>query len=107
MYTPSGHPAKDEHGIIVANPVEAILSAALMMDYSFGLIAERKLMEKSVEHVLRQGFQVGNVTSRSEDVPTDDQPQENRVLVAEKFGDEVSESASSSVCPYLARLQVV
>lgn len=39
-----------------ANPIGSILSASMMLDYSFGLKKEAKAIEKAVEKVLKMGF---------------------------------------------------
>lgn len=39
-----------------ANPIGAILSAAMMLDYSFGLKKESQLIFQAVEEVLKKGF---------------------------------------------------
>ena len=92
MYTSNGDYETDIQGKTVANPVGQILSAALMLDYSFGLVLERKLMEESVRDVLRQGFQVGAVTSLTQEVATASETQERRVLTDEEFGDQIVEA---------------
>merc|ERR1711977_96188 len=55
MYEPSGGSAPDIAGRGVANPIGQILSAALMLRYSFGLEAEAAAVEEATEKVLRSG----------------------------------------------------
>lgn len=40
----------------IANPFGAILSAAMLLEYSFGLVEESRLIEKAVDQVLKEGF---------------------------------------------------
>ena len=85
MYEPSGGSAPDIAEKNVANPIAQILSGALMLDYSFGLIEERKLLEDSVQHVLHQGFRTSDIAAKH-----DPQAQPNEtVLGTEEFGDQI------------------
>ncbi|MDR2489769.1 MAG: 3-isopropylmalate dehydrogenase [Spirochaetaceae bacterium] len=56
LYEPIHGSAPDLAGKNLANPLAAILSAALMLRYSFGLEKEASLIEKSVEKVLTLGY---------------------------------------------------
>jgi len=56
MYEPAGGSAPDIAGQNVANPVAQILSAALMLRFSFQMEEQAVLIEKAVESVLQQGF---------------------------------------------------
>ena len=56
LYEPSGGSAPDIAGQNIANPVAQILSAAMMLDYSFGLIKEAREIESAVEKIIEKGF---------------------------------------------------
>merc|ERR1712178_21219 len=55
MYEPSGGSAPDIAGKGLANPIGQILSAALMLRYSFQLEAEASCIETAVETVMKSG----------------------------------------------------
>jgi len=55
MYEPSGGSAPDLAGKNVANPIAQILSAAMMLRYSFEMETEAKQIETAVEQVLKEG----------------------------------------------------
>jgi 3-isopropylmalate dehydrogenase len=55
LYEPIHGSAPDIAGQGVANPVGAILSAALLLRHSLGLEAEAVAIESAVEQVLRHG----------------------------------------------------
>lgn len=56
LYEPVHGSAPDIAGKGIANPLGMILSAALMLRYSFHLTEEADLIEKSVTETLEQGF---------------------------------------------------
>lgn len=68
MYEPAHGSAPDIAGKNVANPLATILSAALMLRYSFGLEEEALRIEKAVEKVLEQGYRTGDLASAGESV---------------------------------------
>lgn len=55
MYEPSGGSAPDIAGKGVANPIAQILSAAMMLRYSFGLVDESDAIENAVDTTLDKG----------------------------------------------------
>jgi 3-isopropylmalate dehydrogenase len=55
LYEPSGGSAPDIAGKGIANPIAQILSAAMMLTYSFNLQEEGRAIEKGVERVLEEG----------------------------------------------------
>jgi 3-isopropylmalate dehydrogenase len=55
MYEPIHGSAPDIMGKGIANPIATILSAAMMLSYSFKLEKEAKEIEDAVEAVLDQG----------------------------------------------------
>lgn len=56
MYEPSGGSAPSLTGRNVANPIAQILSASMMLRYSFGLQLEATLVEQAVEAVLNDSI---------------------------------------------------
>ncbi|GLB27359.1 3-isopropylmalate dehydrogenase [Lacrimispora xylanolytica] len=63
MYEPSHGSAPDIAGKNIANPIATILSAAMMLRYSFDLDEEAKAVEKSVEAVLQEGYRTVDIFS--------------------------------------------
>ena len=59
--TPSGGSAPDIAGKNIANPLATILSAALMLRYSFDLDEEAKAIEDAVQKVLTEGYRTGDI----------------------------------------------
>ena len=56
LYEPSGGSAPDIAGKGIANPIATILSAAMMLRYSFDLDEEAAAIEAAVKHVLAEGY---------------------------------------------------
>ncbi len=63
LYEPSGGSAPDIAGMDKANPIAAILSAAMMLRYSFDMMEEADAVEKAVEKVLEEGYRTGDIMS--------------------------------------------
>ncbi|KHD85146.1 3-isopropylmalate dehydrogenase [Heyndrickxia ginsengihumi] len=61
MYEPVHGSAPDIAGQGKANPLGTILSAAMMLRYSFGLEIEAKLIETSVDDILKDGYCTGDL----------------------------------------------
>ncbi len=61
MYEPSGGSAPDIAGRGIANPIAQILSAAMMLKYSFGLDAEHDLIVSAVEAALAEGYRTADL----------------------------------------------
>jgi 3-isopropylmalate dehydrogenase len=55
LYEPSGGSAPDIAGKGIANPIAQILSAALMLRYSFSMEKEARRIEDAVRAVIREG----------------------------------------------------
>ncbi|MDE5747266.1 MAG: 3-isopropylmalate dehydrogenase, partial [Acetatifactor sp.] len=56
LYEPSGGSAPDIAGKGIANPIATILSAAMMLRYSFDLDKEADAVEAAVKQVLAEGY---------------------------------------------------
>ncbi|TYO99546.1 3-isopropylmalate dehydrogenase [Geothermobacter ehrlichii] len=61
LYEPSGGSAPDIAGQGIANPIAQILSAAMMLKYSFGLAEAAQAVEKAVEAVLNEGYRTADI----------------------------------------------
>ncbi|MGN1345683.1 MAG: 3-isopropylmalate dehydrogenase [Eubacteriales bacterium] len=61
MYEPIHGSAPDIAGQNIANPLGTILSAAMMLRYSFDLSAEADAIETAVNQVLDEGFRTGDI----------------------------------------------
>jgi len=61
MFEPSGGSAPDIAGKGVANPIAQILSAAMMLRFSFDMEREAKLVELAVDNVLRAGHRTADL----------------------------------------------
>ena len=63
LYEPSGGSAPDIAGQNKANPLATILSAAMLLRYSFDMQAEADAVEKAVDNVLSKGYRTGDIMS--------------------------------------------
>lgn len=63
MYEPSHGSAPDIAGKDIANPIATILSAAMMLRYSFDMIAEANSIENAVKKVLEDGYRTVDIMS--------------------------------------------
>jgi len=61
MYEPSGGSAPDIAGQGIANPIAQILSASMMLRYSFGMIEAADALDAAVEKTLNQGCRTGDI----------------------------------------------
>ena len=64
LYEPSGGSAPDIAGQGIANPIATILSAAMMLRYSFDLDAEADAIEAAVKQVLKDGYRTIDIMPR-------------------------------------------
>jgi 3-isopropylmalate dehydrogenase len=64
LYEPSHGSAPDIAGQGVANPLATILSAAMMLRYTFGLEEQALRVESAVKKVLAQGYRTGDIYER-------------------------------------------
>lgn len=67
LYEPSGGSAPDIAGKGIANPIATILSAAMMLRYSFDLDEEADAIEKAVDAVLSEGYRTGDIMPREDE----------------------------------------
>ena len=63
LYEPSHGSAPDIAGKDIANPIATVLSAAMMLRYSFDLDEEADAIEAAVKKVLQDGFRTGDIMS--------------------------------------------
>lgn len=69
MYEPIHGSAPDIAGQNKANPIATILSAAMMLRYSFGLSEEADCIEKAVDKVLNDGWRTADLMGSTEGTP--------------------------------------
>ena len=63
LYEPSHGSAPDIAGMDIANPIATILSASMMLRYSFDLDKEADAIEQAVMKVLEKGYRTGDIMS--------------------------------------------
>lgn len=63
LYEPSHGSAPDIAGKDVANPIATILSAAMMLRFSFDLDNEAEAVENAVKQVLKDGYRTVDIMS--------------------------------------------
>ena len=63
LYEPSHGSAPDIAGMDIANPIATILSASMMLRYSFDLDREADAIEAAVKQVLQDGYRTGDIMS--------------------------------------------
>lgn len=61
MYEPIHGSAPDIAGMNIANPIGTVLSAAMMLRYSFDMIAEADAIENAVNKALDDGYRTGDI----------------------------------------------
>ncbi|MFO7887892.1 MAG: 3-isopropylmalate dehydrogenase [Eubacteriales bacterium] len=66
MYEPVHGSAPDIAGQNIANPIATILSAAMMLKYSFGLIEEGEAVEEAVKKALAAGVRSKDIGEKGE-----------------------------------------
>lgn len=66
LYEPSGGSAPDIAGKGIANPIATILSAAMMLRYSFDLDEEANAIEKAVKQVLEENYRTIDIMPQEE-----------------------------------------
>lgn len=83
LYEPIHGSAHDITGKGIANPLASILSAALLLDISFGLKEESEAVIAAVEQVLKSGFRTADIANEKTD--------KNKLLNTSKMGSGVVE----------------
>jgi 3-isopropylmalate dehydrogenase len=63
LYEPSGGSAPDIAGKGIANPIAQILSAAMMLKYTFGMETAYLRIHRAIEKVLQEGYRTIDVMS--------------------------------------------
>lgn len=66
LYEPSGGSAPDIAGKGIANPIATILSASMMLRYSFDLDKEADAIENAVKKVLEEGYRTIDIMPQEE-----------------------------------------
>lgn len=67
FYEPIHGSAHDIAGKNLANPLASILSAALMLEISFGLKEEAKTLVNAVDKALKDGYRTGDIADKNTD----------------------------------------
>ncbi|MDE7168881.1 MAG: 3-isopropylmalate dehydrogenase [Mucispirillum sp.] len=80
LYEPIGGSAPDIAGTGTANPIAQILSAALMLRYSFNLDKEAKVIENAISDVLSCGIRTKDIAGESKDI---------KIVGTSAMGDEI------------------
>ena len=70
LYEPIHGSAPDIAGMDIANPIGTILSAAMMLRYSFHMPSEADAIEAAVSEVLDEGYRTADI------LPSDEQEAE-------------------------------
>lgn len=61
LYEPSHGSAPDIAGKDIANPIATVLSAAMMLRFTFDLDQEADAMEKAVKEILKKGYRTSDI----------------------------------------------
>ncbi len=83
LYEPIHGSAPKRAGLNMANPIATILSVAMMLRYSFGLIKESQAIETTVEEILQEGYRTYDIMSEGK---TKVGTKEMGDLIAKKVG---------------------
>ncbi|KAJ5704039.1 Isopropylmalate dehydrogenase-like domain-containing protein [Penicillium malachiteum] len=65
IYEPIHGSAPDIAGQGIVNPVAAILSVAMMLQYSLGMLTEAKVIEMAVSNVIEAGVRTGDIGGKA------------------------------------------
>lgn len=87
MYEPIHGSAPDIAGQDKANPIATILSAAMMLRYSFGLSAEADSIERAVDCVLNNGFRTADILGSSGTSPLGCRAMTEKIVAALDTGE--------------------
>lgn len=63
LYEPSGGSAPDIAGKNIANPIATVLSASMMLRFSFDREKEADAIDNAVKQVLKEGYRTGDIYS--------------------------------------------
>lgn len=83
LYEPSGGSAPDIAGQGIANPIAQILSAAMMLRYSFGLADAADAVEGAVANVLNKGIRTRDIYQEKENESLVNTQQMGDAIIAE------------------------
>ena len=75
LYEPAGGTAPDIAGKGLANPCAQVLSAALMLRYSFGLEEAATSIENAVKETIRSGLRTGDIAQGADSVGSEEMGQ--------------------------------
>jgi 3-isopropylmalate dehydrogenase len=89
VYEPIHGSAHDITGMGVANPLASILSAALLLDISFGLKSESDAIIQAVDKVLKAGFRTRDIA--------DAKTAQDKILGTEAMGREILDRLSTII----------
>lgn len=67
LYEPSHGSAPDIAGLNIANPIATVLSAAMMLRYTFNLDREADSIEKAVKKVLEDGYRTVDIMPKGQE----------------------------------------
>jgi 3-isopropylmalate dehydrogenase len=81
VYEPIHGSAHDITGKDLANPMASVLSAALLLDISFGLKEESQALINAVDQVLKAGFRTGDIA--------DETTAKDKILGTKAIGEEI------------------
>jgi 3-isopropylmalate dehydrogenase len=81
VYEPIHGSAHDITGKGLANPMASVLSAALLLDISFGMKAESEVVINAVDQVLKKGYRTGDIADASID--------KSMILGTDAIGEEI------------------
>jgi len=81
VYEPIHGSAHDITGKGLANPMASVLSAALLLDISFGMKAESEAVINAVDQVLKKGFRTGDIADAS--------TEKSMILGTDAIGEEI------------------
>ncbi len=83
LYEPIHGSAPRRAGLNMANPIATILSVAMMLSYSLGLVKEAQSIERAISEVLQEGYRTYDIMSEGE---TKVGTKEMGDLIVEKIG---------------------
>ncbi|MGO1469427.1 MAG: 3-isopropylmalate dehydrogenase [Tissierella sp.] len=76
IFEPIHGSAPDIVGKGIANPIATILSASMMLKYSFGLEKASQMIERAVEKTLEEGFRTADISGGGDFISTDEMTKE-------------------------------